>query len=367
VVALAELERTMSLLNQVLRNLDERQSPAAAALPTAKAATRATAAGPAQRAKRWILGGVATAVAVVAGGWAQGSLSWPTSPPAPVVARAVAPAPAPVTPPAIEPAQPVATASPAAVAVPAAPALPAPAPTRFALAAPSARPALAPRPDPAPKAVKAPAADTATAAPKAEARIDKRSTGRTSQERAEAHYQRGVTAHQAGQFNDSADAFTAALREDPRHAPARQAQAGLLIAVSRQSDAVTLLQEGLALAPQQPALSLMLARLQAERQETDLAIATLQAALPSATGHADYLGTYAAILQRANRHAEASQQFGAALRLAPANAVWWMGLGMSLSATDQHDAAREAFGRAKAIGLPPEAAQYVDARLRQLM
>ncbi|MBC7993217.1 MAG: tetratricopeptide repeat protein [Rhizobacter sp.] len=365
----------MSLINQVLRDLDKRRAVTAAAPAAVKTSLPSAAPNALQRARRWGLGFAITAMAVVAGGVAQGSINWPgrvaeLEVSMPVGVAAVAEA-APVVPPV--------TAAPVAVTTPAvSPEVktetPSPGePVLVAVAAPTVRSPLIniPRSEPKARLILVPdlaASASALALPKPEPRIDKRMASRTPQERAEAHYQRGVTAHQAGQINDSADAFMAALREDARYAPARQAQAGLLIGQSRHEEALALLHEGITLSPQQPTLALMLARLQAERQDLSAAADTLKAASGNATNNAEYQGFYAAILQRAGRHPEAAEKFSAALRLAPANSVWWMGLGISLSASDQSAAAREAFMRAKTTGaLPPEAGQYVELRLRQML
>ncbi len=375
-VELDELEREMSLINQVLRDLDKRQAVAAGNAPSAAAVKSAKAVAPAnalRRAARWGVGVGLTLTAIVVGGVAQGSISWPAgmsskAQPVPVAAVAVAlAAPQAVAPPLVATA--VAEVRPVVVAEVKAPAPVAVKPVSIALATPTSRPTLVSTPRPlTTRPVPDAAASLVTALPRGEARIDKRMSTRTPQERAEAGYQRGVTAHQAGLIDESAKEFIAALREDPSFAPARLAQAGLLIGQSRLDDAFALLQEGHAMTPQQPALALMLARLQTERQDLPGAATTLQTALPRATNNAEYLGFYAAILQRASRHAEASEQFSIALRLAPANSVWWMGLGISLAAEGQTGAAREAFMRAKTTGaLPPEAGQYVEARLRQML
>jgi len=364
----------MSLINQVLRDLDQRRAAVSAAPAAVRTSFPSVTPSALQRARRWGLGLAITATAVVAGGVAQGSIHWPgrvAKPEAtvPVAVAAVVEA---------APIAPAVAATPVAVTTPLAPPAakieaPAPVAPVLAVAAPTARPPLisSPRNEPKARPILAPdltSSAVAGAANKLEPRIDKRMASRTPQERAEAHYQRGVTAHQAGQINDSADAFMAALREDARYAPARQAQAGLLIGQSRHDEALALLHEGIALSPQQPTLALMLARLQAERQDLNAAADTLKAASGNATNNAEYQGFHAAILQRAGRHGEAAEKFSAALRLAPANSVWWMGLGISLSASDQSVAAREAFMRAKATGaLPPEAGQYVELRLRQML
>jgi MSHA biogenesis protein MshN len=359
-VAQAELERTMSLLNQVLRDLDQRQAPSAPTAVKVAALSRSVAPSVGQRAGRWGLGVAATLTAIVAGGWAQGSLRWPTKADAtPVVAVAsVAAVPA-------APAAPVVVAPAPVVAAPMPVVAREPELVQVAIAAPAVRsqPAIA-----TPKPVRGNTPQAA--APTAEPRIEVRTAARTSPERAEAHYQRGVTTHQAGQINDSAAAFTAALREDPRHVGARVALAGLLVGQARTDDAMVLLKEGIQLEPTQPQLALMLARLQAERQDWPTAADTLKAAGThaglSAADSAEFHGLHAAILQRAGRHVDAIEKYGQALRLAPGRGVWWMGLAISLEEVGEAETARAAFQRAKTIGLPEGAAAYVDARLKQI-
>jgi MSHA biogenesis protein MshN len=206
--------------------------------------------------------------------------------------------------------------------------------------------------------------EAASAVP--EARIEKRTPTRTARERAEAHYQRAVASHQQGHLADAAAAYAAALREEPAAALARQALAALWIAEGRHAEAKTLLADGLALQPQHAAMAMMLARLHAERGELQAAADVLQSATTYGAS-ADDLAFRAAILQRLNRHGEAAEHFTAALRVTPNNGVWWMGLGMSLAAEGRTDVAREAFNRARGSGsLSPELAQYVEQRLRAL-
>src|SRR5205814_472966 len=121
-------------------------------------------------------------------------------------------------------------------------------------------------------------------------------------------------------------AAAAALREEAGYAPARQALSGLLIAQGRGDEAKALLSDGLALAPREPGLAMMLARLLAEHGELQRAADVLQAAAVNSPSPED-CAFHAAILQRLNRHAEAAVMFAAALRVMPNNGVWWMGLG----------------------------------------
>jgi len=374
----------MSLINQVLRDLDQRQA-GGTAMPAAVKAPPA----PHRHRPRIALAALA---AVTVGG--VGALTWTlgahSAQPHAAATAAVA---VPVSPPAPTPVVVVQTPTPVVIAAAASPASAAtPATTRATavrdttravatsvddtrtsrtdawpartlvgpITAPAAASTLVAT---APVASPKPTAD----APAPEPRIEKRAPTRTAHERAEAAYQRGIAAHQQAQLADASSAYAAALREEPAFAPARQALAGVLIAQGRADDARALLAEGLALAPRQPGLAMMLARLHAERGQLQQAADVLQAAAIVSASPEDR-AFHAAILQKLDRHSEAAELFAAALRVTPTNGVWWMGLGMSLAADGRNDTAREAFSRARATGtLSPELAQYVEQRIRQLL
>jgi MSHA biogenesis protein MshN len=111
----------------------------------------------------------------------------------------------------------------------------------------------------------------------------------------------------------------------------------------------------------------MLARLQVEKGELKPAIDTLQRTLQSAGDRADYQAFLAALYQRDGRHKEAVDMYVAALRKAPQNGLWWMGMGISLQADNRLQEARDAFGRARAANsLSPELLAFVEQKLAQL-
>ncbi|HUG21982.1 tetratricopeptide repeat protein [Piscinibacter sp.] len=376
----------MSLINQVLRDLDQRHA-GPATIPSGVNAPSSPR-GSLRRGRTLALSiGLALALAggASAVAWNFGARSAHTA----VALAPAAAAPTPVrqpTPVVIVTAPPSAPAAPASAAVessaassedrePDAPSRPTPPandawPARLLASAPPARTvsALGAAPDAAPAAAAVQPPPTAVAtAPASETRIEKRAPTRTARERAEADYQRGVAAHQQGQWADAEAAYAAALREEAGFARARQALAGVLIGQRRTDDALKLLSEGVAADPTHPALAMMLARLHAERGELQRAADILQAAAITSPGPEDN-AFHAAILQRLNRHADAAALYAAALRVTPGNGVWWMGLGMSLAGDGRNDAAREAFNRARASGtLSPELGSYVEQRLRQLM
>jgi MSHA biogenesis protein MshN len=187
----------------------------------------------------------------------------------------------------------------------------------------------------------------------------------SSSQRAEGEYRRALASLQDGRMTETIAALEQALRLDPGHEAARQTLVGLLIEAKRGEEAIRHLQGGLALNLRQPALAMLLARLQIERGGSG--IDTLVRTLPYAGNNADYHAFLAGALQRDQRYREAAEQYQAALRVAPGNGVWWMGLGMSLQGDKRNAEALEAFQRARASGtLSAELLAFVERRLQQL-
>jgi MSHA biogenesis protein MshN len=184
-------------------------------------------------------------------------------------------------------------------------------------------------------------------------------------QRAEGEYRRALASMQDGRMGETLAALESALRIDPGHEAARQTLVGLLIEAKRPDDAIRQLQLGLTQDPRQPALAMLLARLQIERGGSG--IETLTRTLPYAGANPDYHAFLAGALQRQQRHREAAAEYQAALRSMPSNGVWWMGMGISLQAEKRNDEALEAFQKAQGSGvLSPELQAFVDRQIRQL-
>lgn len=222
---------------------------------------------------------------------------------------------------------------------------------------PTAPPAIPPSP------VVAPPLATTTAM------LDKRARPTTARERADAEYQRGLELHRQGQDKDAEAAFAKALDEDRAHAPSRQALAVAWIGQGRVDDARQLLSTGLSLSPQQTALAMLLARIELDRNDIGAAMAALKTSLDNTPNASTEVASGRALLatlqQRQGQHGEATLNFGAALRQDPRHGAWWIGLANSLAAEGKTDSAREAFERARASDdLGPELARYVEQSLR---
>lgn len=375
----------MSLINKMLQDLDARggQPSAVADSPEIRPVP------PPERPFPWLRVALLGGLVAVLGG--SGYLAWriqqgAPSAAAPVAlaqtapAAAAAPAPAPVE---------AASAAPAVAAAPAAapaPAEPAAEPASVAAAQEVAPPQPQPhRPPPAPaakkegpaprrEAARAPAprvapAVPAKAAPKPPvvktAKPEPAGRVETTAQRAENGYRRALAGLEDGRVTEAIGHLEGALRADPRHEAARQTLVGLLIEAKRPDEAIRQLGAALALDPRQPAMAMLMARLQLERGSPG--IDTLMRTLPYAAGNGEYQAFLAGALAREGRHREAAEHYGVALRTAPQNGVWWMGLGISLQAEKRTAEALAAYQKARESGtLSPELQGFVDRKLKQL-
>lgn len=335
----------MSVINQMLQDLDARAgkpAPARDGVDGGLAAVPPAAARSPRRALLLVAIAVFAAI-VVAVIWRPRA---PVKAPAPAVLAAAPPAAPPVKtiilPPAPPPAAQVAPVAPA-------PAVPAPAPVIQPPPVPArAIPAAAPAPVPAP-----------------------------TPNRIDSPYRRALALIAEGRRAEATGALEQALRTDPRNAAARETLVGLLLEQGRGDEAMAQLQAALAADPRQGAMAMLLARMQIERGGDGIEVlvkslpfvdeVTGRAGTEDALAGARYHAFLAGALQRRVRHPEAVQQYQAALRNMPDNGVWLMGLGLSLRAEGQLAEAAEAFTRARASGsLSAELDAYVERQLAAL-
>lgn len=342
----------MSIINQMLRDLDARHASAneRAGLPTG---LRTLPPEQAPRSKTWLLLAAGLIVGALIAWFFVSQTAVPPALPAPSPATVVqAPEPQP---------------APAPVPVPApvvAPAIKLPTP----VATPSAKPAAAPASVAVPveKPAKATVPPPVVAAPMGEGQIDKQpKSGGLPREQAETEYRKGMQAAGIGDNAAAIPALRRALDFDPKHIKARQALLSVL-ASSRQWDEVKqVAQSGLALDPARTGWASILARLQHEQGDTEGAVKTLESHAAYAAGDADFQGLFAFLLQKRQRYADAAQHYQAALALRPGEGRWWFGLGLALDAAGRGDEAKAAFGKARDAGnLSTDMLGIVEQKLR---
>ncbi len=373
----------MSLINKMLQDLDARGGGAASAVQQAD--VKSVPAGERDR-RPLVVGGAAAGVLVLAaGGWLGWQYWQPHRAPAgpvptvqgnripdrprfqepPAAAKAITPATAP------SPADaPSGTAAAQEAVVSEASAVPAPAPAMKRVAANPAKAARSADSEEGstvdmPAMVAARKAARAKAAPSAASADGVVLRELTPKQASDNSYRRALVALQEGRVSAALADLDKAVELDPRNDAARQTYVSLLLENRRTDDAIRQLRLALGIEPRQPGLAMVLARLQLEKGGP--ALDTLLKTLPYATANADYQAFLAGVLQRDQRHAEAAQHYRDALAISPSNAIWWMGLGISLQADQHLPEAREAYTRARGnAGLTPELKAFVDKKIEQL-
>ena len=155
------------------------------------------------------------------------------------------------------------------------------------------------------------------------------------------------------------------LQAQPGNLVARQALLGILLPSRRFNEAAPVLREGLTQNPEQLPWAMNLARLQVETNDYAAAWETLNRSMSHAQQNADFLAFAGTVLQRINRHSEALMHYEAALRLRPQEARWWVGYGIALESAGRSRDAGEAFNRARNLGgLSTEIQSYLDEKLK---
>lgn len=350
----------MSLINKVLRDLDQRQAVGGSPPPSTVRAVAARREG-----HEWFWRTVALLVAVALGWVAWVVYQIQPRPLATELAQAAAAkraAPALAqAPPVVQP--PVASPPPVVQS-------PAPAePLRFAYSIETSigAPAAKAEPKPEPKREARPRAE-AKRSPQAEKpRFERREVALTPVEKAEVEFRRGVDLLKRGRASEADVAFRAALAADSAHRGARQAMVALRIERGDLEGASWLLKEALAADARQPEFAVALARIDVERGDLLGALAVLDGVAPAAEAHGDLHVLRGTVLQRLGRHAEATEAYRAALRAQAGTPQAWLGLGISLEALQKRPEAAQAFRNALASGpVSAEVKTYAEQRIQAL-
>ena len=188
----------------------------------------------------------------------------------------------------------------------------------------------------------------------------------SAEEDAEERYRKAVTLIQKGRENLARPLLEESIRLFPGHVAARQTLATLLSETGLSVEAEAVLRDGRIASPDNTWFVLNLARLQAARGDVEGAVASLQSGIAGRGVNAEYRATLAALLARLKQHAEAAHQYGLALKLQPEQGTWWMGLGLAMAAQGKSAEARAAYSRALTAGnLPEKLEEFVRVKLAE--
>jgi MSHA biogenesis protein MshN len=206
----------------------------------------------------------------------------------------------------------------------------------------------------------------AVAADPEQAVIEKHDRPITPEQRAEAQYRQAAQQVAQGRNEQARATLAAALSIFPEHHKARELAAVVALQSGHLNEAQDLLTQGMQLAPRQTIFPRLLARILLEQGMEAQAIATLEGARGAVGADADYLSLLAALYQRAGRHTEAATTYRETIALRTQDARAWLGLGISLEATQHADAA-SAYTRALQLGgLDANLMRYASQRLAAL-
>lgn len=205
---------------------------------------------------------------------------------------------------------------------------------------------------------------TVTALPREAGTVEKKMSPLSPAQRAQAAYAQAVESTQAGRPVQAQAQAMEALRLQPGHQAARHLAAALLHETGRTDAGIELLREGLALNPRTDGLALLLARLQTHKGLLQEALATLDHHQLH-TIEAEALR--AGLCSQLRQYKAAIQAYQSVLERQPGQVTWWLGLAIALEGDGQTALARQTFTRVQAMGLSdPDLLAYVSQRLMAL-
>lgn len=227
--------------------------------------------------------------------------------------------------------------------------------------------ALAPEKDRQPEGVTTTVTALETPAVAPTPAMDIRPHARSAEEIARAQFQEGMTAAHQSRWALASELLAQALEVLPQEDGARQT---LYIALRRQNrlaEAEALLVNALTEASQPSRFAKLYARTLSERGKFGEAVTVLSLAPPPVTQDSEFHALKGALAQQAGEYAIALESYEALVQHYPDNGGWLAGLGVSRDQTGDIPGALDAYQQAlRAGGLPPTVNQYVSQRLQQL-
>lgn len=188
-----------------------------------------------------------------------------------------------------------------------------------------------------------------------------------SDQKAELAYQSGHSALRAQQYRQAEKSLRAALALEPGHIRARELLTGLYIKQGRWVEASEILRHGVLVSPEHNPFRKLYARALMQMQQHSAAVDVLTTRAPAVNEDPGHYAILAALYQRQNKHASAAKTYSEILKVRPKMGIWWVGMGISLEAMGEHGQAAQAYQLARQSGsLHGDVARYTDNRLLAL-
>ncbi|WP_323951042.1 tetratricopeptide repeat protein [Aeromonas caviae] len=178
---------------------------------------------------------------------------------------------------------------------------------------------------------------------------------------------KATTAMAKGRMQEAQDGYYEVLAHDPHNQGAREQLAGLLYGAGRLTEAAQVLEEGLRLDPAQADLRLLLARVAISGGDRQKALDWLTGYQPVIASNLDYYATWAGLAQELGQPVQASEMYVRLLRQQPDQGRWWLGLGVAEDGQGHRQRALDAYRNAQLHGNLGEAStQWLEQRIGQL-
>ncbi|MCW8917270.1 MAG: tetratricopeptide repeat protein [Gammaproteobacteria bacterium] len=201
-----------------------------------------------------------------------------------------------------------------------------------------------------------------------ESRMEKVIHPPSASEQADRLYQQGYRALQQRNHTDAEQLWQQALAAAPAHLPSREGLIALYLSQGRKVEGGKLLAEGTTHHPGHAPFAMLHARLLAEQGDSGAALAALeQALMGNSEPPADLLALAAALYQQRHDYDNSIRAYQRALQRQPQQGHWWMGIAISLEGAGRPGEAKSAYQEARQRGaLSGAARQYVEQRLSAL-
>lgn len=181
---------------------------------------------------------------------------------------------------------------------------------------------------------------------------------------AERAYNQSLLALNDGNIQKAVHELQQSLILQPDYLPSQQALITLLLQQKEIDLAEKYLDQALNQRPQNIDLLQLKARMQLIANNPSAALHTLQSFSPPLVGNTDYYALIAAIHQQMKNYDLAEQLYRQIVIVQPNEGKWWVGLGASLEAQQNMNAAQEAYQRAAMLHtLDPNLQAFVDSKL----
>lgn len=201
-----------------------------------------------------------------------------------------------------------------------------------------------------------------TAEPAAKMQLQR--TTVSKQQQRDALRQQAVTATHAGQLSQAVHYWQQLQRLTPDDADVYTEQARLLLQLGQQAEATHVLQQALQRDIATATMQLLLAQQAAVAGQWQQVDSLLSADLPVA-GQPDYFGLKATALQQLGQHQAALHWYSQLIKLQPQQARWWLGAAISLDAQALSEQAHVHYRQALHWGdsLSVSSRNYIQQRL----